>query len=53
MRGLTVQFSPDGTSLLIASDAGEVWLADLERGTYEPLELAKDEFEISWQRRAP
>jgi len=52
-RGLTVQFSPDGTSLLITSDAGEVWLADLESGTYEPLDLPKDEFDLAWQRRAP
>lgn len=51
--GLTAQFSPDSTSLLITSDDGDAWLADLERGTYEPLELSKDEFEISWQRRAP
>lgn len=52
-RGLTVQFSPDGTSLLITSDAGEVWLADLESGAYESIDLPKDEFNLAWQRRAP
>jgi hypothetical protein len=52
-RGLVVQFSPDGTSLLITSDTGEAWLADLESGDYEPLDLAKDEFDLAWQRRAP
>ena len=51
--GLTALFSPDSTSLLITSDAGEVWLADLESGTYEPVDLSKDDFEIAWQRRAP
>jgi hypothetical protein len=51
--GLTAQFSPDSANLLITSDAGEVWLADLESGTYEPLDLSKDELDLAWQRRAP
>lgn len=51
--GLTAQFSPDSASLLITSDDGDTWLVDLESGTYQPLEVSKDEFEISWQRRAP
>lgn len=51
--GLSAQFSPDGTSLLITSDGGEVWLADLEGGTYDTFDLPKDEFDLAWQRRAP
>jgi Tol biopolymer transport system component len=52
-RGLTAQFSPDSTRLLITSDDGEIWLADLESGTYEPIDIPKDEFELAWQRKAP
>lgn len=51
--GLTPQFSPDSTTLLITGDNGEVWLVDLESGTYEPIDLPKDEFALAWQRRAP
>jgi Tol biopolymer transport system component len=51
--GLIPQFSPDSTTLLITSETGEIWLADVESGTYDRLELSKDEFEISWQRQAP
>jgi Tol biopolymer transport system component len=52
-RGLTVKFSPDGASLMITADSGEVWLVNLASGTFEPLDIQRDEFEISWQRRAP
>lgn len=51
--GLTAQFSPDSTYLLITSDAGDAWLADPETGTYEPFDLPKDQFDPAWQRRAP
>ncbi|HEU0235640.1 MAG TPA: hypothetical protein VFR14_04260 [Candidatus Limnocylindrales bacterium] len=51
--GLTAQFSPDSTYLLITSDAGDAWLADLETRTYEPFDLPKDQFDPAWQRRAP
>jgi len=51
--GLTAQFSPDSTSLLITGDTGDVWLVDLASGTYEPIDIPKDEFDLAWQRRAP
>jgi hypothetical protein len=51
--GLMAQFSPDSRYLLITSDDGDVWLADLESGTYEPLDLPMDEFQPAWQRLAP
>lgn len=52
-RGLAVQFSPDGTSLLITSDAGETWLADVGTKSYDEISFARDEFPPAWQRRAP
>jgi Tol biopolymer transport system component len=51
--GLGVQFSPDGASLLITSDDGEVWLADLESGEYAPLDIEANESRVAWQRLAP
>jgi hypothetical protein len=52
-RGLAVQFSPDGESLLITSDAGETWLADIATRSYDEVALDRDEFPPAWQRRAP
>ncbi len=49
------QFSPDGKSLLIVSEEGQVWLADVATGEYEEItwDRDKDEFDVAWQRRAP
>jgi Tol biopolymer transport system component len=52
-RGLAVQFSPDGESLLITSDAGEAWLASVASLAYDEISFARDEFPPAWQRRAP
>ena len=51
--GLRIQFSPDGTKLLIVHAAGqEAWLADVATGDYESVGLGEEEW-VSWQRRAP
>ena len=50
--GLSPQFSPDATKLVIASDEGETWLVDIATGAYEALPLGS-ELGVSWQRRAP
>lgn len=52
-RGLAVQFSPDGESLLITSDAGEAWLANVASQAYDEVSFERDEFPPAWQRRAP
>lgn len=51
--GLRIQFSPDGTKLLIVhAAAGDAWLADVTTGEYQPVALGDDEW-VSWQRLAP
>ncbi len=50
--GLSPQFSPDATKLVIASDGGETWLVDIATGEYEELAMTSEEG-VSWQRRAP
>ncbi len=51
--GLRIQFSPDGTNLLIVHDAGqEAWLADVATGGYQSVALGDEEW-VSWQRLAP
>jgi Tol biopolymer transport system component len=54
-RALFHQFSPDGKSLLIVSEEGQVWLADVATGEYEEItwDRDEDEVQIAWQRRAP
>jgi DNA-directed RNA polymerase specialized sigma24 family protein len=53
LPGLRIQFSPDGTKLLIVhAAAGKAWLADVATGDYESVALGDDEW-VSWQRRAP
>jgi Tol biopolymer transport system component len=52
--GLSPQFSPDATKLVIASDEGEAetWLVNIATGEYEELPIGS-ELGVSWQRRAP
>ena len=51
--GLRIQFSPDGTKLLIVHAAGQqAWLADVATGDYQSVPLGDEEW-VSWQRRAP
>lgn len=51
--GLRIQFSPDGTKLLIVHAAGqEAWLADVATGEYHSVFLGEEEW-VSWQRRGP
>jgi hypothetical protein len=51
--GLRIQFSPDGTNLLIVhSAAQEAWLADVATGDYESVALGEEEW-VTWQRLAP
>ncbi|MDP8905730.1 MAG: hypothetical protein M3N29_10570 [Chloroflexota bacterium] len=51
--GLSIQFSPDGTHLLIThSAAAEAWLADVATGDYESVALGDEEW-VTWQRLAP
>lgn len=54
-RGLFQQFSPDGKSLLIVSEEGQVWLADVATGEYREITWDRDadEVHMGWQRRAP
>lgn len=50
--GLRIQFSPDGTKLLIVhAPKGEAWIADVATRAYEPVELGEEEW-ITWQRVA-
>ena len=50
--GLRIQFSPDGTKLLIVHAAGaEAWVADVATGEYEGVALGDDQW-VSWQRLA-
>jgi dipeptidyl aminopeptidase/acylaminoacyl peptidase len=50
--GLRIQFSPDGTKLLIVHAAGaEAWVADVATGEYESVALGDEEW-VSWQRLA-
>jgi dipeptidyl aminopeptidase/acylaminoacyl peptidase len=52
-RGLQIQFSPDGTKLLIVHAAGEgAWVADVATGAYESVAVGDDQW-VSWQRLAP
>jgi Tol biopolymer transport system component len=51
--GLRIQFSPDGTKLLIVHAAGAgAWVADVATGEYESVALGDDQW-VSWQRLAP
>jgi dipeptidyl aminopeptidase/acylaminoacyl peptidase len=51
--GLRIQFSPDGTKLLIVHAAGaQAWVADVVTGEYESVGLGDDQW-VSWQRLAP
>ncbi|MDP8905734.1 MAG: hypothetical protein M3N29_10595 [Chloroflexota bacterium] len=51
--GLRIQFSPDGTNLLIVHAAGaEAWVADVATGEYKTVALGDDQW-VSWQRLAP
>ena len=51
--GLRIQFSPDGTNLLIVHAAArEAWVADVATGGYESIALGEGEW-VSWQRLAP
>ena len=51
--GLRIQFSPDGTTVLIVHAAGEeAWLADVATGDHESVAVGDDEW-VTWQRRAP
>ena len=51
--GLRIQFSPDGTQLLIVHAAAqEAWLADVASGATEAVAVGEEEW-ITWQRRAP
>ena len=51
--GLQIQFSPDGTSLLIVHAAAkQAWAADVETGAYEAFSIADDEW-VTWQRLHP
>ena len=50
--GLRIQFSPDGTKLLIVhAPKDEAWIADVATGAYEPVELGEEEW-VTWQRVA-
>ena len=51
--GLRIQFSPDGTKLLIVqAAAAEAWVADVATGEYQNIALGEEEW-VSWQRLAP
>jgi len=50
--GLYPQFSPDAAGMVITSDDGHAWLADLPTGEYDELPFG-NETGVSWQRRAP
>jgi hypothetical protein len=51
--GLRIQFSPDGTKLLIVHAAGaQAWVADVATGEHESVALGDDQW-VSWQRLAP
>ena len=51
--GLHIQFSPDGTSLLIVQAAAqEAWVADVDTGEYESFPMGDDEW-VTWQRLHP
>ena len=51
--GLRIQFSPDGTKLLIVDAAeAEAWVADVATGEYDSVALGDDQW-VSWQRLAP
>lgn len=51
--GLRIQFSPDGTKLLIVHHAAqEAWLADVATGDFESVAVGEEEW-IAWQRLAP
>jgi Tol biopolymer transport system component len=50
--GLRPQFSPDAKSVLIVSDSGRLWLADLATSEYQELTVEFDEPYFGWQRRA-
>jgi hypothetical protein len=51
--GLRIQFSPDGTKLVIVHTAGAgAWVADVLTGDYESVALGDDQW-VSWQRLAP
>ncbi|MDQ3937426.1 MAG: hypothetical protein M3253_01955 [Chloroflexota bacterium] len=51
--GLRIQFSPDGTSLLIVHAAAqEAWLADVATGEYQSVAVGEEEW-VTWQRLAP
>lgn len=51
--GLHIQFSPDGTSLLIVQAAAkQAWAADVETGEYETFFMGDDEW-VTWQRLHP
>jgi Tol biopolymer transport system component len=52
-HGLRIQFSPDGTKLLIVHAAGaEAWVADVATGEYDSVALGEEEW-VTWQRLAP
>ena len=51
--GLRIQFSPDGTRLLIVhSAAQEAWVADVATGDYQSVAVGAEEW-VSWRRLAP
>jgi Tol biopolymer transport system component len=51
--GLRIQFSPDGTKLLIVHAAAqEAWLADVDTGEYQSVAVGEEEW-VTWQRLAP
>jgi hypothetical protein len=51
--GMRIQFSPDGTKLLIVQIAeAQAWVADVVTGEYENVALGDDQW-VSWQRLAP
>ena len=51
--GLRIQFSPDGTKLLIVHAAAqEAWLADVTTGEYRSVAVGEEDW-VTWRRLAP